>query len=212
MVSHPSLTKYDVPGSPRALILMLHGGKKHSFMPVDWRSTSWQRSRAMQRAITPRARQEGVSTWLLRYRHRGWNEVDSPSPVPDARWALDEVTRELGEVPVVLLGHSMGARTAARVADHERVVGVVALAPWFEKNDPVTPLAGRRLATAHGSRDRITSPSATGAFVRRAAEVAASTETHDPGPLGHYMLRDIATWNDFAITRALAMTRPMDGA
>ena len=34
-------------------------------------------------------------------------------------------------MPVVLLGHSMGGRTAVAVADDPSVVGVVALAPWL---------------------------------------------------------------------------------
>lgn len=201
----PGLTRYDAPGRPRGVVLMLHGGKQHSHVPVDGRSTSWRRSLSMQRAIARRAQDAGASTWLLRYRHRGWNDVDSPSPVPDARWALTEVRRQLGEVPVVLLGHSMGARTAARVADDDLVVGVVALAPWFPADDPVTPLAGKHLAAAHGSKDRITSFAATRAFCDRAGRIAASVEVHDMGPVGHYMLRRIRAWNDFAISRALGM-------
>ena len=106
----PSLTRYDAPGRPRAVVLMLHGGRAQSHSPVDGRNLSWRRAHALQRAISPRVMQEGVSTWLLRYRHRGWNDLASPSPVPDALWALEEVRRELGALPVILLGHSMGAR------------------------------------------------------------------------------------------------------
>jgi alpha-beta hydrolase superfamily lysophospholipase len=203
-VPEPILIREDAAtGRPRGLILMLHGGKQHSRAAVDWRSTSWLRSRAMQRAITPEAHTAGVSTWLLRYRHRGWNDIHSPSPVPDARWALDQVTDHVGDVPVVLLGHSMGARTAVRVADHPSVAGVVALAPWFEPGDPVGPLAGKTLAAAHGSADRITSARATATFLRRAATVATNTELRDMGPVGHYMLRDPSAWNRFALDQSL---------
>lgn len=201
----PGLTRYDAPGRPRAVVLMLHGGKQHSHVPVDGRSTSWRRSLAMQRAISRRCQDAGASTWLLRYRHRGWNDVDSPSPVPDARWALAEVRRQLGEVPVVLLGHSMGARAAVRVADDDLVVGVVGLAPWFPGEDSVAPLAGRHLAAAHGRNDKITSFAATEAFVERAGTVARSTQLQDMGPVGHYLLRRIRAWNDFAASRCLAM-------
>lgn len=206
----PTITRCDPPGAPGAVVLMLHGGKQHSFTPVDRRSTSWHRSRAMQRSITPGALDAGVSTWLLRYRHRGWNDTDSPSPVPDARWALEEVRRELGEVPVVLLGHSMGARTAIHVADDPSVTGVVALAPWFDRDDSAGRLSGKGLAAAHGSRDRITNPRATAAFVRRAADVAAVAEFHDIGPVGHYMFKRIPAWNDFALSRALRLLAPHD--
>jgi len=157
----------------------------------------------MQRAITHHAHASDVSTWLLRYRHRGWNGGDDP--VADARWALAEVRRELGDVPVVLLGHSMGARTSIHVADHDSVVGVVGLAPWFPPGERVSGLTGRHLLAAHGRRDHITSYRATAAFLDRARGVAASVELRDMGPVGHYMLRRMASWNDVALTGALAM-------
>jgi pimeloyl-ACP methyl ester carboxylesterase len=160
----------------------------------------------MQRQLAGRAHAHNMGLWLLRYRHRGWNAGAGPvpSPVADARWALDRVRRELGPLPVVLLGHSMGARTAVAVADDPLVAGVVALAPWFPADDPVQALEGKRLAAAHGTADRITSFRQTEVFVRRAAAVAASTELADMGPIGHYMLRRVREWNDFAVTRSLA--------
>jgi alpha-beta hydrolase superfamily lysophospholipase len=115
------------------------------------------------------------------------------------------VRREHGELPVVLLGHSMGARTSVAVADDPNVVGVVGLAPWLPADEPVRPLAGKHLAVAHGRADKITSARATRAFVRRAGSVAASTEFHDIGRVGHYMFRRISAWNDFAVTRSLAV-------
>ncbi len=199
----PSLRRLDAPGTPRAVILMLHGGKQASTEPVDGRSASWRRSAAMQRSVAGPAHEAGVSTWLLRYRHRGWN--GGSGPVADARWALAEVRRELGEVPVVLLGHSMGARTSVHVADDPGVVGVVGLAPWFPPAEPVQALAGKRLLAAHGRRDRITSYRATQAYVERAREVAAEAELRDMGPVGHYMLRRVPAWNELAARGALDM-------
>jgi pimeloyl-ACP methyl ester carboxylesterase len=185
------------------LVLLLHGGKPRSQQPVDGRSASWRRMLALQRAIAPRLADDGIASALLRYRHRGWN--DGPGPVTDARWALDDVRRELGELPVVLLGHSMGARTAVRVADDDAVVGVVALAPWLSPDDPVGTLVGRDLVAAHGRRDRITSFRATAAYVERAGGVARSAAFHDMGPVGHYLLRRVGAWNDLAASSALAM-------
>ena len=43
-------------------------------------------------------------------------------------------------MPVVVLGHSMGGRTACRVADHDLVRGVVALAPWLPPGESVADL------------------------------------------------------------------------
>src|SRR4030095_16327526 len=68
----PSLTRLDPPGI-RAVVLLLHGGTRRAAEPVDGRSASWRRSLLMQHSITPRAHEAGVATWLLRYRHRGWN-------------------------------------------------------------------------------------------------------------------------------------------
>ncbi|CAN5591844.1 alpha/beta hydrolase [soil metagenome] len=186
-------------------MLALHGGKQTSSQPVDGRSASWKRMAALQRSITSRAHEAGVGTWLLRYRVRGWNRG---APIADARWALDEARSAFGDIPIVLLGHSMGGRTAAYVADDPSVVGVVALAPWWQPDDPVRALAGTRVAAAHGSTDKITSARMTRAFLERAGGPeggALETEFHDMGRVGHYMFRRVAEWNDFAISRSLTL-------
>ena len=46
---------------------------------------------------------------------------------------------------------------------------------------------------------------ATAAFVEQARRVASSAELRDMGPVGHYMLRRVPSWNDVAVTSALAM-------
>jgi alpha-beta hydrolase superfamily lysophospholipase len=145
--------------------------------------------------------------YLLRYRFTGWNHGhgDYPSPVSDARWALEQLRQKHGTLPVVLLGHSMGARTSATVADDPAVHGVVALAPWFPPGQPVEPLAGKHLVAAHGQADRITNFGATTQFVRRAGAVAASSELVDMGDLDHYMLKGIGSWNQVARTRTIAL-------
>jgi predicted esterase len=198
------ITRRDVGGRPQALILMLHGGKADGMEPVGDRSSSWRRANWMMSHIHGRANRAGVSVWLLRYEIRGWNarSASPPPPVADARWALDEVRRELGDLPVVLLGHSMGARTAVAVADDDNVLGVVALAPWLPADEAVEPLMGKHFTAAHGRSDKITSAKQTRAFAHRAERVAASVEVKDMGRVGHYMFRRIRGWNDFALSRS----------
>jgi alpha-beta hydrolase superfamily lysophospholipase len=200
-VSEPILTRYDAPGHPSAVILMFHGGKDRSTASVDGRSTSWLRSLSMQRTIAPAAHEQGVSIWLLRYRERGWN--GGRDRIADARWALDQVRAAHPDVPVTLLGHSMGARVAVHVADDPQVRGVVALAPWLPAGESVDALTGRHLLAAHGRSDRITSFRATAAYVERARAVAASAELRDMGPLGHYMLKRASAWNEVALRASL---------
>ena len=207
-VAAPDLTRSDAP-DPRAVLLLLHGGKERSDEPVDGRSASWRRMAAVQRAVTPAAHAAGASTWLLRYRVRGWN---GGAPAEDARWALDEVRRELGEVPVALLGHSMGGRTAVHVADDPSVLGVVALAPWFPKDETVEALAGKTLRAAHGSADRITSARATERYVERARAAGSDASYTDMGHVGHYLFRRVSAWNAYAREQSLALLAPASRA
>lgn len=59
------------------------------------------------------------------------------------------------------------------------------------------------LVAAHGRRDRITSYAETVAYVERARAVSSHVEFHDMGPLGHYLLTDVARWNRVAIDGCL---------
>ncbi|MFL6062135.1 MAG: alpha/beta hydrolase [Marmoricola sp.] len=218
---HDRLTMAPLPAPAElhGLVLMLHGGAERGDAPVDHRSLALRRTGAMFRAISGDLAEHGAATALLRFSVKGWQakpagsdatDADStsgrtPSPVADARLAIRDLHTAHPDLPIVLLGHSMGARTAAWVADEPGVVGVVGLAPWFPTDDPVEALAGKHLVAAHGRRDRITSARATRRFVERAQEVAAEARFVDMGGVGHYMLRGIGAWNRVALTETVCL-------
>jgi len=202
-----AFTDVRAPASARALALVLHGGADVAEQSVDGRSLSWRRGRKLLHDVARPLGRDGVGVVLLRYRVKGWNaQRGTPAPVVDARWALDELERRHG-LPVVLVGHSMGGRTAVAVADHPSVVGVVALAPWLPSGEPVAPLAGKVLRAAHGRQDHITSASATRAFVDRAARVSDAAFI-DMGATGHYLLRRIRAWNEFTVDGVRSVLDP----
>ena len=191
------------------LVIMLHGGAENDPTVTSSLHRPWLRSWLMMKQILPALHRAGLDVWLLRYRHVGWNSRDGDrfSPVPDARWALDQArpSYDGAHRPVVLLGHSMGARTAVAVADDELVRGVVGLAPWFPPGEPVQTLRGKRLVAAHGRADRITSFAATEQFLARASRVSAETQLVDMDDRGHYMLKGQGVWNAVARTHTLEM-------
>jgi pimeloyl-ACP methyl ester carboxylesterase len=207
------LTLGPEPDDVRAVALMLHGGAERGPHPIDERSLAFRRTRWMTTTISGRLARSGVRTALLRFELKGWNAGRGPvpSPVADARDALARLRTAVPDLPIVLVGHSMGARTAAWVADQPGVVGMVGLAPWLPADDPVHALADKHLVAAHGRRDRITSARATAAYVRRAEQVAASARFVDMGPLGHYMVAGVRRWNAAAISATLSIVDAVAG-
>ena len=179
----PSLTPYDASGQTTAMVLVLHGGKAKSPAEVTGRSLSWRRALRLAHDLGTTLREEGVGLSVLRYRTAGWNG-DGAERIEDARWALDRIREQHGDVPVAIVGHSMGGRTACRVADHVLVRGVVALAPWLPPGEPVAALSGRSLHAAHGRRDHITSAQATRDYVDRARAVTTGGVVHRHGRAG----------------------------
>jgi pimeloyl-ACP methyl ester carboxylesterase len=183
------------PRSVRGVALLLHGGRAVSELPVRANHLAVLRMLPFGRALLAAGSEHGLAVARLRFAVRGWNG-DVQAPVADARWALDQLAARFRDVPVAMVGHSMGGRTALYAADQANVRAVVGVAPWVEPGDPVEQLAGRRILLAHGSRDRVTSAAASAAYVQRAAAVAASAAYVSVSGDRHAMLRRATVWHE----------------
>lgn len=190
----PQLLERPASGQTAAVVLVLYGGKATSLEPSKPWHLSAARMVPLARMLHGWGRDRGVAVCTLRYRVRGWNGSQL-SPVHDARWALDEIRRRHGDVPVVLVGHSMGGRVAMRVADAPMVIGAIGLAPWLPRGEPVDAVRGRRLLVVHGTADRWTSPAESLLWCERARPLTTGTRRLEVSGVGHFMLRRVRLWN-----------------
>lgn len=183
-------------GGVRGAVVVAHGGTELSTEPVSPLDPAVLRMIPLELTIRHALRGAGVAVSRPRYRVRGWNG-ELASPAQDLSEVLDQIGARFGRIPVVLIGHSMGARAAFRVAGHPAVSAVAGLAPWLPPTEPVDQLAGRRVLLAHGTGDRITSPEETWAYAARARSV---TEVATIEVLGgeHTMLRRAPLWHRLA--------------
>src|SRR5579859_5755278 len=107
-VEHRPLLRITARGeATHAVVLLLHGGRVDSRSSVRRGNLTVARMRMFAPSILAAAGDAGIAVAVLRNRYRGWNGRDA-DPVADARWALSEIERRYGAVPVVVVGHSMG--------------------------------------------------------------------------------------------------------
>lgn len=199
-------------GAHDAVVLLLHGGAPHSMRPVGRTSTSWLRMWDFARDIgarLPTAQQNSVGVVLLRNSVRGWNDTIAPAAEPDARWALDHLAERTGGVRVVLVGHSMGGRSALAVADHPTVRGVVAMAPWLPDAEPLRLRSEQTLAVVQGLSDSWCPPQQSLAFCRRAVREGIPTVRAELPGVGHFMLRKRNRWRDFVSLSTMAAVQQL---
>lgn len=116
------------PAIPAAAVLLLHGGREEGPEPPPLVNLPALRMRPFAAAVVRATRGRDVLVAEVRYRHRGWNGSRCDA-ARDAEAALVRLRELAGDVPVVLVGHSMGGRAALRAAGAPLVHGVVALAP-----------------------------------------------------------------------------------
>ncbi|HVX70433.1 MAG TPA: alpha/beta fold hydrolase [Mycobacteriales bacterium] len=207
-MASPTLVELTLPSPVHAVALVLHGGREHSFETAHPSQLTAVRMRPFARALQRRGSAAGLAVAALGYRFRGWNGAEE-SPVADARWALAELRDRHGDLPVILVGHSMGGRTALRVADDIAVAGVVALAPWLPPKEPVSQLAAKRILIAHGNLDFVTSPRASRHFADRARRAGADVTYVTVHGDNHAMLLRPGRWHRLVARTALDFARPL---
>ncbi|MFS8198277.1 alpha/beta fold hydrolase [Streptomyces sp. CWNU-52B] len=206
-VPAPALVVRRMPRVPRAAVLFLHGGRADSHA----RSRPWHlaavRMKPFVRAVAHAVRDDDVLVAEVRYRVRGWNGRDADS-LRDAQRALGELDRIAPDVPVVLVGHSMGGRAALRAAGAPQVRAVLALAPWCPTDEPVTQLRDRDVVVLHGDRDRVTDPRLSMTLVRRARAAGARAAFVGVAGGDHAMLRHGGDWHRAVASTTVEMLPP----
>ena len=207
MTSRARLLPARVPAHPHGIVLVLHGGaSRREAMAVSPTQLSVIRMVPTATRVA-RAGRGRLAVFRLLNSTRGWDLAHTP--VDDVAWALAEVRDRVGpDLPVCLVGHSLGGRAALLSADQSDVRSVVALNPWVYESDGagLRVPAGRRVLVVHGDQDRIASP-------RRSATVARSLRrTTDVGYISvaggkHAMLKHGSTFDrnaaDFAVATLL---------
>ncbi|MFJ5117510.1 alpha/beta hydrolase [Kitasatospora sp. NPDC088548] len=191
---HRALVWRVRPERPAAAVLVLHGGEEHSLARPGPLNLPGLRMHGFVRAVRRETAGAGVAIGTVRYRHRGWNG-ERADAARDTLAALDDLAGQLGPVPTVLVGHSMGGRAALRAAGHPNVTGVVALAPWCPAEDPCEQLAGRDVLMLHGDRDKVTSPADTRRFAARGRTAGARVCGYTVVGSGHALLQRLGDWH-----------------
>jgi pimeloyl-ACP methyl ester carboxylesterase len=159
------LIPVQLPESPRGIVLVLHGGASRAQRPqVSPAQLSVLRMIPVARRVAQSGRGR-LAVFRVLNSMRGWDTRHTP--VADALLALREAREQSGlELPVALVGHSLGGRAALLAAEHPSVRSVVALAPWLYPGDAPRELTGRNILFVHGEHDRVASPERSAAVAR----------------------------------------------
>jgi predicted alpha/beta-hydrolase family hydrolase len=187
----PALLTLQPRGDVRGVALLAHGGRSRSAAPTGTLQPTALRMYPFLLDLHRAGRGSGLVACQLRYRVRGYNEGD---PVRDIEWALGEIAERHGDVPVCMVGHSMGGRSVLRAAGSAQVRAVAALAPWLPPGEPIRQLEGRTVVIAHGTRDRVTSPAGSLAYALAAHDVAGRLCRFEVARSGHAMLERFGAW------------------
>lgn len=171
-MSSPRLIGVREPSAPEGVVILVHGGAaRRGQMMVSPTQLSVLRLVPLARRIA-RAGKGRLAVHRLLNSYRGWDT--SHTPVDDVTWAIDQVVKRYGpDVPICLVGHSLGARASILASGRTPVRSVVALAAFVYPADADhLGLRGREILFVHGLRDRI-------APARRAEQLAERLARHN---------------------------------
>jgi len=207
-VSTARLIATSAPERPEAVVLVLHGGaSRPGRSAVSPAQLSVQRMVPIAWRIA-RAGRGRVAVLRLLNTHRGWDTTQTP--IDDVAWALAQVRERYGEVPVGLVGHSLGGRAALLAGSLPGVRSVVALNPWVYATDRAD-LAGRSVLVMHGTADRVADPERARAVASAIADTTDVTFVPVEGGR-HAMLRQGSTFErtatDFVLSSLLGERLP----
>lgn len=168
------------------VVLLLPDGEPYSHRRPS--PLTYARRLPLARSLARAGGSDGLAAHVVHYRCRGWNTTDAHLAA-DAAWAVDEVVRRYGDVPVCLAGHGMGARAALRAGGHPAVTSVLAMAPWLPGDpdaepEPVKHLVGRQVLLVHGTNDARCDPELSFRLAERAKKSNRDTcrfEVHSDG-------------------------------
>jgi alpha-beta hydrolase superfamily lysophospholipase len=181
------------PDRPEAAVLVLHGGASRPDRPqVSPAQLSVLRMVPVARRVA-RAGRGRLAVHRLLNSARGWDATTTP--VDDVRWALERMRERYGDLPVGLVGHSLGGRAALLAGGDPAVRCVVALNPWVYPDDDAD-LAGRAVLVLHGTDDRVASIERARAVATR---LAGRTEVE---------LREVSAGNHAMLPRAREFEGP----
>lgn len=193
MELQPRLIAVRRPRHPRGIVLVLHGGgARGEGVAVSPTQPSVLRMVPVARRV---ARVGGLAVFRLLNTQRGWDGRNTP--VQDVRWALAQVREQYGDLPVLLVGHSLGGRAALLAVSEPGVVGAVALNAYLLPGDENISPEGRRLLFVHGTDDRIASPARVAQVAARLARVTDVALVEVEGGT-HSMLRHHAAFDGAA--------------
>jgi pimeloyl-ACP methyl ester carboxylesterase len=181
--------------APTASVLVLPGGTDLSYAPF---SRTQPAALRMYPFTVSLAAIPGVVVRQVQYRFYGWNGEQN-SPMPYAQAALSELLEAHPDVPVVVIGHSMGGRVAAQLAADKRVAGVLALAPWWQHADWRHINDDARVLALHGTADTRTYARRTAKGIRELRERGVDAEFVAIEGGGHALLDHVWTWQSAAV-------------